>query len=63
MNNSDREFWACPKCGDVSGDSWEQCNKNCPLEMSPHFNQTTHVEYGNPIPYKTPSAPLPSWLQ
>jgi hypothetical protein len=56
------EFWACPKCNSVSGDSWAQCDKNCPLEQSPHFSMETHLKYESPVPYKTPSAPLPDYL-
>jgi hypothetical protein len=63
VSMNDDEFWACPKCGHVSGDSWEQCARNCPLEQSPHFNQETHLKYDFPVPYKTPSAPLPDYLQ
>ena len=62
MKSGDSEYWACPKCNSVSGGSWAQCDKNCPLEQSPHFNMETHMLYECPVPYKTPSAPLPDYL-
>jgi len=27
----------CPKCGEQSGNSWIQCEKKCPVDISPHF--------------------------
>jgi hypothetical protein len=32
------EFRQCPKCYAQSGDNWSQCNGDCPMEMSPHYN-------------------------
>lgn len=30
----------CPKCGAASGDTWDQCNKVCPMPESPWFDET-----------------------
>jgi len=27
----------CVKCRAESGDSWAQCNRDCPIPMSPHY--------------------------
>lgn len=27
----------CPKCGETSGNSWEQCEGECPMPMSPRY--------------------------
>jgi len=35
----------CPKCGEVSGDDWSQCDGKCPMEGSPHFNPSTKEKY------------------
>lgn len=32
----------CPKCGYTSGNDWGQCDKQCPMRMSPHYDP--HVE-------------------
>lgn len=29
--------WECVKCGENSGDSWEQCRGACPVPGSPHY--------------------------
>lgn len=31
------EGFRCPKCGEESGDSWVQCEGECPMPMSPHY--------------------------
>jgi hypothetical protein len=38
----------CPKCKAESGDDWSQCDKDCPMEMSPHFNIVTHAAFDAP---------------
>ena len=27
----------CPKCGYTSGDTWGQCDNECPMIMSPYY--------------------------
>ncbi|RWN60250.1 hypothetical protein [Mesorhizobium sp.] len=34
------EHYACPKCGETSGNDWSQCNGVCPIARSPHFDPT-----------------------
>lgn len=29
----------CPKCKSHSGDNWNQCNGDCPMPGSPHYNK------------------------
>lgn len=35
----EEDMIVCLKCGAISGDSWGQCNKSCPMPMSPWFNE------------------------
>ena len=39
VKKKDDEYWSCPKCGNYSGDSWSQCNKSCPVTISPHYEK------------------------
>ena len=32
-------YCICPKCGNYSGDGWSQCNKSCPVTISPHYEK------------------------
>ena len=36
----------CPKCRYASGDSWGQCDGECPVPMSPHFSADAKQRYG-----------------
>ncbi len=29
---------SCPKCGNSSGDYWVQCDGQCPIPSSPHYD-------------------------
>lgn len=31
----------CPKCGANQGGDWTQCEGNCPIPVSPHFQRKT----------------------
>jgi hypothetical protein len=42
-------YLKCPKCGSYSGDSWDQCKKDCPVPGSPYFNDSTHNHFGDLI--------------
>lgn len=41
-------FLECPKCKEVSGDDWRQCEGQCPMTRSPHYDQYVHTLYGEP---------------
>lgn len=51
----------CPKCQQTSGNSWSQCDGECPMPMSPHFRpagemhpaRTTHFTLGRKVRHKT----------
>lgn len=30
--------YRCRKCGSLSGDDWSQCDGECPVAQSPHYN-------------------------
>lgn len=43
----------CPKCRAAHGNSWEQCEGDCPMPMSPHFNETTARAFDDVSPFDT----------
>jgi hypothetical protein len=38
----------CPKCGAESGDDWSQCERSCPMPMSPHYKKSTADRWKKP---------------
>ena len=36
----------CPKCGETSGNNWEQCEGSCPMWISPHYKPEHIVPKG-----------------
>jgi hypothetical protein len=41
----EKENYQCPKCKAFSGDDWSCCNKSCPLQSSPHYNENLAKKY------------------
>jgi hypothetical protein len=39
------EFYNCPKCGYASGNDWSQCQKDCPVPISPVYSEATEEKY------------------
>ena len=39
-------MYRCPKCDCLSGDSWEQCEKACPIAPSPHYSEAVFAFFG-----------------
>lgn len=39
-------FPTCLKCGQTSGNSWEQCGGDCPMITSPYFMGLPHPDGG-----------------
>lgn len=43
----EEEHLECPKCGKLSGDDWSQCDKKCPVSISPYYDRETFRKYGH----------------
>lgn len=37
----------CPKCNKESGGDWAQCDKVCPIQKSPHYDEKEEIKYFN----------------
>ena len=45
-------LWRCPRCKMTSGNDWSQCEKRCPIPVSPHYDERLAAAMDFPVPHQ-----------